>query len=29
MIEDDALPRDFLFNAPVWALRRVVLRHQP
>ncbi len=23
MIEDDALPRDFLFNAPVWALRRV------
>ena len=23
MIEDDALPRDFIFNAPVWALRRV------
>ncbi len=23
MIEDDALPRDFLFNAPVWALRQV------
>jgi Pup amidohydrolase len=23
MIEDDALPREFLFNAPVWALRRV------
>jgi Pup amidohydrolase len=23
MIEDDALPRDFVFNAPVWAMRRV------
>src|SRR4029079_13246854 len=23
MIEEDALPRDFLFNHPVWALRRV------
>jgi Pup amidohydrolase len=23
MIEDDALPREFVFNAPVWALRRV------
>jgi proteasome accessory factor A len=23
MIEDDALPRELLFNAPVWALRRV------
>ncbi|HEY5153628.1 MAG TPA: depupylase/deamidase Dop, partial [Acidimicrobiales bacterium] len=23
MIEDDALPREFVFNAPIWALRRV------
>jgi Pup amidohydrolase len=23
MIEDDALPREFVFNAPVWAMRRV------
>ena len=23
MVEDEALPRDFLFSAPVWALRRV------
>ena len=23
MIEDDALPREFIFNAPVWAMRKV------
>ena len=23
MIEDDALPREFVFNAPIWALRKV------
>jgi proteasome accessory factor A len=23
MVEDDALPRDFVFNAPVWAMRKV------